>query len=61
MRTRYQPQPKTYIIELEDFVADFYEKIAQTACLPIERVLADALFKTAGELVARANSKKGAG
>lgn len=47
-------QKKAYTIELEDFVAEFYEKIARNVELPVERVLSDALLKTAGELVGRA-------
>ena len=35
---------------LEPSVALFYSKIASSAGLPVEQVLADALFKLAGEL-----------
>ena len=35
---------------LEPAVALFYTQIAQSAGVPLERVLADALFKLAGEL-----------
>ena len=35
---------------LEPSVALFYNNIAQSAGLPLEKVLADALFKLAGEL-----------
>ena len=35
---------------LEPSVALFYSKIAQSANLPLEQVLADTLFKLAGEL-----------
>ena len=37
-------------ILLEPSVALFYSKIAQTANIPLEQVLSDALFKLAGEL-----------
>jgi hypothetical protein len=35
---------------LEPSVALFYTRIAQNASVPLEKVLADALFKLAGEL-----------
>ena len=35
---------------LDPSVALFYTRIAQSADLPLEQVLADALFKLAGEL-----------
>ena len=35
---------------LEPAVALFYTQIAQSAGVPLEQVLADALFKLAGEL-----------
>ena len=35
---------------LEPAVALFYTQIAQTAGVPLEQVLSDALFKLAGEL-----------
>ncbi len=37
-------------ILLEPAVALFYTKVAQHAGLPLEKVLADALYKLAGEL-----------
>ena len=37
-------------LSLEPAVARFYEKIAQSAGISLERVLSDALFKLAGEL-----------
>ena len=37
-------------IPLDPAVTHFYEKIAKAAGLPLEQVLADALFKLAGEL-----------
>lgn len=39
-----------YEVKLDDYVARFYEKVARNAGLPTEQVLADALFRTAGEL-----------
>ncbi len=41
---------KTYIIAIEDYVSDFYEKIAQTVDLSTSEVLADSLTKTASLL-----------
>ena len=35
---------------LEPAVAHFYTQIANTAGIPLEQVLSDALFKLAGEL-----------
>ena len=35
---------------LEPSVALFYKNIAESAAIPLEKVLADALFKLAGEL-----------
>ena len=35
---------------LDPAVVLFYQKIAQQVALPLEQVLADALFKLAGEL-----------
>ena len=37
-------------IQLDPTVALFYQRIASSAGLPLEQVLADALFKLAGEL-----------
>jgi len=37
-------------IPLDPAVVGFYGKIAKAAGLPLEQVLADALFKLAGEL-----------
>ena len=37
-------------LELESAVALFYKRIADACGLPLEQVLADALFKLAGEL-----------
>ena len=46
-------------LQLDSAVALFYKRIAQTAGLPLEQVLCDALFKLAGELSLQAlqNSK----
>ncbi len=35
---------------LDDATLEFYRKIADSAGIPVESVLADALFKLAGEL-----------
>ena len=43
------PMP-SFSIELDSATASFYEMIALHTGLPEERVLADALFKLAGEL-----------
>ena len=40
----------TYSIELDPAAAAFYEKVAASADVPTERVLADALYKLAGSL-----------
>ena len=42
---------------LEPTVALFYTRIAELAGLPVEKVLADALFKLAGELSLEALQK----
>ena len=41
---------RTFTIELDAATAAFYARVAQSAGLTPERVLADALFKLAGEL-----------
>lgn len=41
---------KMVTIRMEDFLYDFYEKVGRQANLPPEQVMADALFKLAGEL-----------
>lgn len=40
----------TVTISLEDCVASFYCRLADTVELPLEKVLSDALYKLAGEL-----------
>lgn len=40
----------TYLVTLDPTAAAFYEKVAQSANLPTEQVLADALYKLAGSL-----------
>lgn len=40
----------TYQITLDPTAASFYEKVARQADLPTEQVLADALYKLAGNL-----------
>lgn len=41
---------ETYRITLDPTAAAFYEKVAHSAGLPTEQVLADALYKLAGTL-----------
>ena len=47
----------TYTVTLEPAAAAFYERAAALLDLPVESVLADALFKLAGELSLEALSK----
>ena len=47
-----------FLIRLDPSTAQFYDRIAQTAGLPTEQVLQDALFKLAGELSLEALSRK---
>ena len=49
---------KTVKIEVDDLIYEFYQKVGQQAGLPAERVMADALFKLAGELSLNAIHKK---
>ena len=49
----------TLTITLDPVVAAFYERIAARAQLPLENVLADALYKLAGELSLEAIHKTG--
>lgn len=48
----------TVSITLDPVVAQFYAQVAQQVDLPLETVLADALFKLAGELSLEALRKK---
>lgn len=41
---------RSFDIALEDATAAFYTQLAQHVDVPVEQVLADALFKLAGEL-----------
>jgi hypothetical protein len=41
---------KNYIVQLSNETSLFYAKIAKNVGLPVEKVMADALFKLAGEL-----------
>lgn len=45
-------------VTLDPVVAAFYEHIAQAAQIPMETVLADVLYKLAGELSLEAMKKK---
>ena len=38
------------VVQLDDAALRFYRRVAEAAGLPLESVLADALFKLAGEL-----------
>ena len=49
---------KTYEIILGDETARFYELVARTAGLKTERVLADSLFRLAGELSLKAAAQR---
>ncbi len=46
-------------LEVPDYVFDFYMQAARRAGLPVQRVMADALFKLAGELSLEALHEKG--
>lgn len=46
-----------YTVILEPSVAEFYQRIAGLLGLPVETILADTLFKLAGELSLEALSK----
>lgn len=46
-----------FFIELDDTTAEFYNRVAASASLPVETVLADTLFKLAGELSLEALAK----
>ena len=48
----------TLTITLDPVVAAFYERVAARAQLPLENVLADALYKLAGELSLEAMREK---
>ena len=45
-------------VTLDAATAGFYQQVADRAGLPLEQVLADALFKLAGELALEAISKR---
>lgn len=47
-----------YTVELPPELSRFYEQLAEGADLPVERVLADALYRLAGELSMRALREK---
>lgn len=48
----------TVTLALDPIVAAFYERVAAQAQLPLETVLADTLYKLAGELSLEAIKKK---
>jgi len=45
---------KKYTLELDPTAAKFYEKVGEIANMPAEKIMAEALFKLAGELSAKA-------
>ncbi len=47
-----------FTVTLDDTTARFYERVGQSAGLPTEQVLSDALFKLAAELSLEALAKK---
>lgn len=49
---------KTYIIAIEDYVSEFYEKVAQAVDLSTSEVLSDSLTKTASLLSEAVLEKK---
>lgn len=53
---------KTVTLNVPEYVYDFYQKVGLAAGgLPAEQVMADSLFKLAGELSLNAMEKKGGG
>lgn len=49
---------KKYTVLLSGETAAFYEKVAEAAGFPAEKVMEDALFRLAGELSVAALSQK---
>lgn len=50
---------KRVTVQVEDYLYDFYRKVGQQAGgIPVEKVMADALFKLAGELSLNALGKQ---
>lgn len=47
-----------FTVTLDPIVAEFYRRVAELTGIPVETVLADALFKLAGELSLEAAQKK---
>lgn len=47
-----------FTVTLDPIVAEFYRRVAELTGIPAETVLADALFKLAGELSLEAVRKK---
>ena len=48
-----------YTIFLDSAAAKLYARVAESLGLPVEQVLADALFRLAGELSLESLAKKG--
>ena len=50
---------KKVTVQVEDYLYDFYRKVGQqTGGIAVEKVMADALFKLAGELSLHALGKQ---
>lgn len=49
---------KTVEIRVEDYLYAFYEKVGKAVGLPAEQVMADALFRMAGQLACGELEKK---
>ncbi len=48
-----------YTLEIDPAAAKFYERVGETANMPAERIMAEALFKLAGELSVKSMFFKG--
>lgn len=49
---------KKVVVEVDDYLYRFYQKIGKNVGLPVEQVMADALFRLAGELSLQVLPKK---
>ncbi len=49
---------KQVMLTVDDYLYDFYRKVGIQAGIAVEQVMADALFKLAGELALNALDKK---
>ena len=58
-RRKVGAKVKEVTVQVEDYLYDFYRKVGQQAGgIPVEKVMADALFKLAGELSLHALGKQ---